>query len=98
MVRCRRGSKCVLALALIQHRRVAANLPLTAIRDLLADLTTRYLLLEFLPQDDPMFYRLTTLGTESFGGWNLPNCIEVFADGFSLVRTVPGPGSGRTMC
>lgn len=44
-----------------------------------------------------MFCRLTSFRTESFGDWNLPNCIEVFADGFSLVRTVPVPGSGRTM-
>ncbi|MCH7719703.1 MAG: hypothetical protein IH988_01765 [Planctomycetes bacterium] len=87
----------MLALALIHHLRVSADLPLTAIRDLSADLATRYLVLEFVPQDDPMVYRLTTFRTESFGNWNLPNCIEVFADGFSLVRTVPVPGSGRTM-
>ncbi len=91
------GADCVLALALIHHLRVSANLPLTAIRDLLADMTGRYLVLEFVPQHDPMFRRLTTFRTESFGDWNLPNCIQVFADGFSLVRSVSVTGSGRTL-
>lgn len=91
------GAECVLALALIHHLRVSANLPLTAIRDLLADMTTRHLVLEFVPQDDPMFRRLTTFRTESFDDWNLPNCIKVFADGFSLVRTTALVGSGRML-
>lgn len=34
---------------------------------------------------------------ESFRDWNLPNCIKVFADGFSLVRTAALVGSGRML-
>lgn len=91
------SAECVLALALTHHLRVTANLPLGAIRDLLADMATRYLVLEFVPKDDPMFQRLTTFRDEDFGDWNLPNCIAAFTDGFSLLQTVSLPGSQRTL-
>ncbi len=49
---------CVLALAVIHHLLVGANLPMAAIRDLYTQLTRKFLILEFVPTDDVMFRKL----------------------------------------
>ena len=51
-------SDCVLALALLHHLLVAGNLPLAAACDLLAGLTRRDLVLEFIPHERPALQRL----------------------------------------
>ena len=87
----------VLALALIHHLLVRANLSLEAIRDLLADLAAPDLLLEYVPPDDPMFRRIAALHPEPFDWFTLERCREVFGARFELVGESPLPGSGRVM-
>ena len=88
---------CVLALALIHHLHVAANLSLSAIRDLLYRLTTDLVVLEFVPRTDPMFERLGALRTDGFDEYDLETCKKIFLERFALVSEEPVPDSERTL-
>jgi len=87
----------VLALALIHHLHVSANLPLAAIRDLFCALTRDALILEFVPPDDPQFRRITRFRLDDYPDMSLPRCLEVFGQRFDLVRRAPVPGTPRTL-
>lgn len=88
---------CVLALAVIHHLLVGANLPMSAIRDLFAALTQKYLVLEFVPTDDVMFRKLIAFRVNLFEHITLDHCIEVFNEQFTLVRQSPIENSPRTL-
>ncbi len=88
---------CVFALALIHHLRVSGNLSLAAIRDQFADICGDRLVLEFVPQDDVMFRRLTKFRRESFPDYTLATVKEVFSSRFDLEREDPIAGSPRTL-
>jgi SAM-dependent methyltransferase len=88
---------CVLALALIHHLLVSANLSLTAISNLFHRLTRRDLILEFVPLEDPMFQRLLQFRVNLFEGLTLAGCLEAFAPRFELMRQQSIPNSHRTL-
>jgi len=88
---------CVLALALVHHLMVSANLSLSAIRDLLAELTRRDLVLEFVPTDDEMFRRLMKYRVDLFRDVTLDRCRETFQERFQLLRESPIPDTRRTL-
>lgn len=88
---------CVLALALIHHLHVSANLPLAAIRDLFLRLTHQYLVLEFVPRNDVMFERLMKFRVDLYRGFTLDACKQVFAHDFELIGEVPVTDSPRTL-
>lgn len=88
---------CVLALAVIHHLLVGANLPMASIRDLFAKLTRRHLILEFVPTDDVMFRRLIAFRVNLFDHITLDRCLEIFGEKFSLVRQEPIQNSPRTL-
>ncbi len=88
---------CVLALAVIHHLHVSANLPLEWIRDLLADLANRHLVLEFVPADDAMFRRLTRFRVDLYRDFTLQRCIESFSPRFELVHRCRLADSPRTL-
>lgn len=88
---------CVLALAVIHHLLVGANLPMAAIRDLLATLARRHLVLEFVPTDDVMFRKLIEFRVNLFAHITLDHCLEVFSEKFTLVRRAPVANSPRTL-
>jgi SAM-dependent methyltransferase len=90
-------SDCVFALALIHHLLVSANLSLALIRDLFAALTTRWLILEFVPADDLQFQRLLQFRENLFVDITLPACLEVFGERFTLLDQQPVAGTGRTL-
>ena len=54
----RARSDCVFALALVHHLMVTGNLPVAGVRELLATLTRRFAVVEFVPAGDPMFKEL----------------------------------------
>jgi SAM-dependent methyltransferase len=56
--------ECILMLALIHHLLVNERVPLTAILDLAAELTTRYAIVEYIDPADPQFKRIVR-GRES---------------------------------
>lgn len=88
---------CVLALAVIHHLLVGANLPMASIRDLFAKLTRRHLILEFVPTDDVMFRRLIAFRVNLFDHITLDHCLEIFGGKFTLVRQEPIQNSPRTL-
>ncbi len=90
-------SECVFALALIHHLLVSANLTLEAVRDLFATLTTRYLVLEFVPVGDPQFQRLLQFRECNTSRFTLEQCIEAFAPAFRLLRQERVAGLERTL-
>ncbi len=88
---------CVLALAVIHHLHVSANLPVEGIRDLFADLAGRHLVLEFVPTDDVMFKRLLRFREDLYAGFTVEACIAAFAPRFRLLRREPVADSPRTL-
>ncbi|HSB54951.1 MAG TPA: class I SAM-dependent methyltransferase, partial [Gemmatimonadales bacterium] len=90
-------SDLVLALALLHHLLVSANLSLESARDLLFDLTREHLVLEFVPTDDPMFRRLLRFRSDDFSWLTLDSCRSVLAQRFTVLDEQPVPGTPRTM-
>ena len=88
---------CVLALAVIHHLLVGANLPMAAVRDLFAALAQKHLVLEFVPTDDVMFRKLIEFRVNLFDHVTLAHCLEVFGEKFALVRQEPIRNSPRTL-
>lgn len=88
---------CVLALAVIHHLLVGANLPMAAIRDLFAAVAQKHLVLEFVPTDDVMFRKLIEFRVNLFDSITLDHCLDVFSKNFSLVRKEPILNSPRTL-
>lgn len=88
---------CVLALAVIHHLLVGANLPMAAIRDLFATLAQKHLVLEFVPTDDVMFRKLIEFRVNLFDSVTLEHCLAVFSEKFALVRQEPIQHSPRTL-
>ncbi len=93
----RAEADCVLALALVHHLLVTANLSLAMIRDLLASLTRRWLVLEFIPPQDPMFRDLLRFRHESFDFLTLDNMRSVFLEQFEVVAEESIRDSDRTL-
>ena len=93
----RSSPDCVLALALMHHLLVSANMSLEAIRDQMHDLTQRDLILEFVPTDDNMFLRLMNFRVDLFQHVNLEACRKVFEQSFDLVAEHAIEGSTRTL-
>ncbi|HPV46296.1 MAG TPA: class I SAM-dependent methyltransferase, partial [Kiritimatiellia bacterium] len=85
------------ALAVIHHLLVGANLPMAAIRDLLASLTSQHLILEFVPTDDVMFRKLLEFRMNLFAHVTLGYCCEVFGERFTLQRQESIEHSPRTL-
>jgi len=88
---------CVLCLALLHHLLITANLSLAAVRDMLAVLTTRDVVLEFVPTDDEMFRTLLGLRVDLFGELTLARCRSVFTEQFTVLKEVRLPQSKRSL-
>ena len=88
---------CVLALAVIHHLLVGANLPMASIRDLFASLSRKHLVLEFVPTDDVMFRKLIEFRVNLFDHVTLDHCLAVFSEKFALRRQAPIQNSPRTL-
>ncbi len=88
---------CVLALAVIHHLLVGANLPMAAIRDLYTQLTRKFLILEFVPTDDVMFRKLIEFRVNLFDHVTLDHCLDVFGKSFRLLRRESIRNSPRTL-
>ncbi|GJM24251.1 MAG: 50S ribosomal protein L11 methyltransferase [Phycisphaerae bacterium] len=79
---------CVLALALIHHLHITANLPLDSIRDLLADLTEDVLIIEFIEPTDSMFKQLRGSRADDFADFTIERCSQSFTSRFDLIEQV----------
>ena len=91
------SADCVLALALMHHLLVSANLSMAGIRDVMSTLTKRYLVIEFVPTDDSMFERLLRFRVNLFDSITLDLCKQVFLESFDLLNEMPIAESKRTL-
>lgn len=90
-------SDCVMALALLHHLLVSANLSLEASRDLLWQLTRKHLILEFVPPQDVMFQKLLQFRRDLFDGLSLEKFLNVFSSRFELLAQIKIEDSPRTL-
>ncbi len=93
----RAKTDCVMALAVIHHLLVGANLSMEAICELFASLTRKHLILEFVPTDDVMFRKLIEFRVDLFGHITLDNCLAVFGEKFVILRQESIRNSPRTL-
>ena len=93
----RSNPDCVMALALIHHLLVSANMSLDAISEQMYEMTNRDLILEFVPTDDNMFERLMNYRVDLFQDINLESCLAAFEPRFELLEQHPVTGSKRTL-
>lgn len=85
----------VLCLALLHHLRVSGNLPFARIAEFLARLG-RWLLIEFVPFEDPAVRTLTSRQSD-FDDYSLPNFLEVFTTRFRLHASRQVQGTDRVL-
>lgn len=93
----RSNPDCVMALALIHHLLVSANMSLEAISEQMYAMTRRDLIIEFVPIDDNMFERLMNYRVDLFQHINLEACLAAFEGRFELLQQHRIPGSKRTL-
>lgn len=77
---------CVLALALIHHLRIKQNIPLRMSADFFADIA-RYLIIEFVPLEDPKAMVMTASLDRKFEDYNVKEFERVFAAKFEILVT-----------
>jgi 2-polyprenyl-3-methyl-5-hydroxy-6-metoxy-1,4-benzoquinol methylase len=84
--RARGGFDAVLMLAVLHHMLVTEQIPLPAILELAAELTTDLLVVEFVAPEDPMFRRLVRGREELFGGLTRESFEKTILECFDVVR------------
>ena len=89
-------TELVTALALIHHLVLSKNIPLSSLGEFFAEITGRYLLIEFVPPDDPKVIELSKSRTALH-----PYDIETFEAGFgrhfTTLEKLQVPGTGRIL-
>jgi len=86
----------VLALALIHHLAISNNVPLPSLADFFARAGS-WLLLEFVPKDDPQTQKLLASREDIFDDYDLENLEKAFASKFEIREAVSIPDSRRRM-
>ncbi|HBF13424.1 MAG TPA: SAM-dependent methyltransferase [Deltaproteobacteria bacterium] len=86
----------VMALALIHHLRITANVPLAKIAEFLAA-CGRKLIIEFVPKTDSMVARLLTHREDVFHDYTVQHFEQVFGAVWSKMHKEKIPGSERTL-
>ncbi len=86
----------VLMLAVIHHLLLMDQIPLEQIAALAARLTRRHLLIEWVPQSDPMFQRLLRGRDELYRGLTAERMQTAFASHFSIASQCD-LANGRTL-
>ncbi len=86
----------VMALALIHHLAIGANLPLSRLASFFADMS-KNLIIEFVPKDDPQTQRLLVSREDVFPDYTQEEFEKEFGIYFLTVKKVPLTNSKRTL-
>jgi ribosomal protein L11 methylase PrmA len=86
----------ILALALVHHLAIGANVPLPMVAALFAHLSP-HAVVEWVPKEDPMVRRLLASREDVFDGYTQVGFEAAFAPHFQVVRRTPIEGTVRTM-
>jgi ribosomal protein L11 methylase PrmA len=92
----RADADVVLALALVHHLAIGANVPLTMIASLFTRLAAQAII-EFVPREDPMVRRLLASRRDIFPGYTIEGFRAAFASDWELLTEVPIEASPRTL-
>ena len=76
----------VFALALIHHLLITSRIPMDAICDLFYELTTSYLVVEFIGRNDDMFQTLLALREDIYSNVNQDLFVSTFSRKFDLIN------------
>ncbi len=87
----------VLMLAVVHHLLVTERVPLREIINLAADLTTSFVVLEFVPLSDPMFQRLLRGRDALHAGFCQKLFEEACGQRFEVIRAADVPGTERRL-
>ena len=77
---------CVFALALLHHLLIASRLPLEAIRDMLAELTDEYLIVEFVGPGDEMFQSFLSARENLYADLTVDRFLSVVGERFEIIE------------
>jgi ribosomal protein L11 methylase PrmA len=86
----------VTALALIHHLVVSKNIPLAALADFFAEITGKYLLIEFVPPGDPKVIEISKSRT-ALHAYDAGVFESSFEKLFTILRKEQVPGTGRVL-
>lgn len=87
----------LLALAVIHHICIGSNVPLVFTARLFAGLTNRYLLIEFVPRNDPKVAGMLANRKDIFTDYTEDVFIAAYQQYFKLVDTADCDASGRKL-
>jgi len=87
----------VLALALIHHLCISKNIPLTFVAHLLASITGKYALVEFVPKSDPKIRQMLANREDIFDDYSEEHFITCFNKYFELQEVYPCSTSERKL-
>jgi SAM-dependent methyltransferase len=86
----------ILALALIHHLAIGANVPLPMIADQFSRFAP-HAIVEFVPKDDAMVQRLLAAREDIFDDYTIDRFRDAFARHYDIVSETPITGSLRTL-
>ena len=86
----------IMALALIHHLAIANNVPLREIAQLFSTMGD-WLIIEFVPKDDPQVQRLLSARLDIFHDYNESCFLRDFSGYYNLIDSKPIQGSGRKL-
>lgn len=87
----------VLALALVHHLAIGSNVPLANIAELFAGMSKRWLLIEFVPKQDPKTQLLLQAREDIFSDYDQDSFEASFAQYFQILKRIELPHSLRTL-
>ena len=92
----RADADVILALALVHHLAIGANVPLPMIAALFARLAP-HAIVEFVPKEDAMVQRLLASRRDVFPGYTIEGFREAVVSRFELLSETPIEGTSRTL-
>jgi hypothetical protein len=93
----RARAELVVALAVLHHLVLSGNVPLADMADYLAELTTRWLIIEFVPLEDPKAQELIRNKTVYHRPYDTESFERAFWPYFSVEKKSLVPGTARVL-
>ena len=87
----------LIALALIHHLAVSKNIPFSKLIELFGLITTKYLIIEFVPKSDEKVQLLLQNRKDIFTNYNSQEFEKYFEKRFKITSKAPIADSGRTL-
>jgi hypothetical protein len=93
----RKPADMVLGLALIHHLCISNNLPFNFVATFFARITSKYLVIEFVPKSDSQVRRLLDTREDIFVNYDQQNFENNFMNLFNIIKTIKVDDSERVI-